>query len=225
MDLEERIGYQFTDQQLFKQSLTHPSITLSKRGQSYERLEFLGDSVLGMIVADLLFHEFPDEQEGSLAKRRSALVCREGLARVARMVDLGQYIHMSSGEETHGGRENDANLENAFEALIAGLYLDGGIKAAREFVEAYFVPLIRMMGEPPKDPKTTLQEWAQQNSKPLPEYRVLERTGPAHSPEFHIEVSVTGFPAAEALGKAKKFAERDAAKKLLEIIEATEAQK
>lgn len=222
-DIEERaaaaVGHRFADAALLRAALTHPSVvTRREAGSSYERLEFLGDRVLGLVVADLLFEAFPGEAEGELAQRYAALVCRDSLAEVARDLGLGPLLVMARGEDDSGGRDNPANLADACEALIGALYRDAGIDEARRFVESHWLRKLRSTRRPPRDAKTALQEWAQGRGKPLPRYRTLASTGPAHSPLFEVEVSIDDFPPATASGPSKRVAEQAAAEILLSRV-------
>ncbi len=217
--MEHKLDYNFKNKELLEKALTHPSYASENNTRSYERLEFLGDSVLGLVISRLLFDKFSDEREGDLAKRRSALVCGNTLSEVARTMHLGKDILMSSGEEANGGRDNDANLENVFEALIGAIYLDGGMDEVTDFVLRHFEELTHSMTEPPKDAKTRLQEWAQGQGYPLPEYKTVSIEGPPHAPMFTVEVSVEDNGSAVAHGPSKKTAERDAARHLYEKIE------
>lgn len=212
--------YQFKNPLLLEEALTHPSYSADNNRirQSYERLEFLGDSVLGLVISEMLFEIFPDENEGALAKRRAAVVCGESLSKVAETINIGQKIRMSGGEEANGGRNNVTNLENALEALIGAIYLDGGLGEAEKFVKTHFGELVKTMAEPPKDPKTTLQEWAQAKGLPVPIYETIEQTGPSHAPVFTIQAKINGLEPVQAKGASKKKAERDAAQLMLERI-------
>lgn len=224
-ELCHRLGHSFAHQALLRQALTHASIGGHGgsggdiRTRSNERLEFLGDRVLGLIVARLLYDEYPREAEGALAQRHAALVCRETLAHVAETIRLGPLIRLSRGEEEAGGSRNPGLLADTCEAVIAALYLDGGMDAASGFVHRYWRPLMDAALRPPKDAKTALQEWAQGRGLALPRYREVAREGPAHAPRFTVEVSVDGGPrAATALGSSKRAAEQAAAEDLLEAI-------
>lgn len=217
--IEQALDYYFRDPGLLTQALTHPSAEPGGIGVHYERLEFLGDSVLSLVISKALYDAYPGEPEGALAKRRSALVCRDTLAALGKELGIGRWLILGQSEENSGGRQNEANLENAMEALIGALYLDGGLETAQRIVTLWFKDRIHTMGEVPRDPKTTLQEWAQARAMPLPEYTLIKQTGPAHAPEFTIEVKVQGFDTVQAKGPNKKIAERDAAAKLLEIVE------
>jgi ribonuclease-3 len=212
-ELTAALGHEFADPKLLREALAHPST--SATGRSYERLEFLGDRVLGLVVADLLMRRFPGEDEGDLARRFAALVSRDGLLAVARSLDLGRYLSLARGEEESGGRENPAILADACEAVIGALYLDGGFEAARRFVSAHWTSRIEADLAPPQDAKTALQEWAQAARKPLPVYRTTGTDGPSHEPVFHVEVEVEGYPPASASGPSKRAAERAAAAALL----------
>ena len=165
--LQERIGYSFKDESLLKLALTHPSIV---KVQSNQRLEFLGDSILGAVVAKILYDAYPAEQEGDLARRHAALVRGETLTQVARDIHLGEALNIAAGEVQGGGRDNASNLEDALEALIGALYLDGGMDAAEIFITPRWTKLADAMGAAPKDAKTALQEWAQGHGLPVPAY-------------------------------------------------------
>lgn len=212
--LEELLGYQFRDPEMLKRALTHRSID---NGDSNQRLEFLGDRVLGLVVAHLLFTLFPAEQEGELARRHAGLVSKDTLAEVGVIISIGDYLHLSTSEEIMGGRGNASHLEDACEALIGALYLDGGLAPAAEFIERYWKPLLLSVKEPPKDPKTGLQEWAQGRGMALPEYVEISRSGPDHAPEFEIEVRVGKYNARGSAGN-KRAAEQAAAKELLLLV-------
>ncbi len=221
--LSRALDHRFTDASLLREALTHPSTDPQDRGGArfgYERLEFLGDRVLGLVIADWLLERFPDEPEGSLARRHTALVRRETLAQVARAIGLGAHLILSPGEAEAGGRENDAILADACEAVIAALYLDGGLPAARDFIRGAFADAIERHERPPQDAKTALQEWAQARGLPLPDYRTVSRSGPDHRPVFEIEVSIAGHPPATASGASKRVAERQAAGRLLDTLRA-----
>jgi len=220
-DLADILGYRFGRMSILREALHHPS-AVPVGGDwihGYERLEFLGDRVLGLVMADLLLHSFPDEDEGALSRRFVALVRREALVRVAEKIGLGAYLTLSAGEEEAGGRGNAAVLADSCEAVIAALYLDGGLDAARSFIHRHWTPLMDEDATPPKDAKTALQEWAQGRGKPLPEYQIVAEEGPAHEPEFTIEVRVKGLDPACARGPSKRVAEQAAAAALLDSID------
>ncbi|MCD6035674.1 MAG: rnc [Rickettsiales bacterium] len=217
------LGHRFHNLLLLKEALVHPSVTQGTSRSStalgsYERFEFLGDAVLGLLMAEFLLEHFPEENEGALAKRHAALVCGEMLASIAREIGIADYIVMAAGEEATGGRGNATNLENVLEALIGALYLDGGLEAAKRFVFRYWNARAIEMKEPPKDPKTALQEWAQGRGKPLPIYTTRDTQGPSHAPLFTIEVAVEGFAPISAQGTSKRLAEREAALRLLALV-------
>ena len=213
--LQQRIGYRFRDGGLLDLALTHPSIA---NRQSNQRLEFLGDAILGAIVARILYDLYPTEQEGELARRHAALVRGETLTQIAREIGLGETLHIGTSETQSGGRDNASNLEDALEALIGALYLDGGMEAVENFIVPRWTELAQKTETPPKDAKTSLQEWAQARGLPIPVYRMLESTGPAHAPQFTIEVTVQGYPPAQAKAASKRVAEQMAAGKLLEKL-------
>jgi ribonuclease-3 len=216
--MEDKLDYIFKDKAILKKAMSHPSYASEAGEKSYERLEFLGDSVLGLAISELLFQKFPDEPEGDLARRRAALVCGNTLSEVARSFKLEEHIVMSAGEEANGGRDNDANLENAFEALIGAIYIDGGFQEAENFILRHFEELTHSMTAPPKDSKTVLQEWAQGHGYPLPDYKVIAIEGPSHMPEFTVEVSVQDNGTAQGIGPSKKRAQREAARHLYESL-------
>lgn len=218
-DLQNRLGYQFNDLALFKEALTHSSFPGNR--VCNERLEFLGDRVLGLIVASLLFRRFANEEVGALARRHAALVSRDALAHIAGEIHLAPAIRLSRGEDEAGGRQNPALLADACEAVIAAVFLDGGFEAVRGVVEALWAPLVERDATPPKDPKTLLQEWAQGRGRPLPIYRETARSGPPHAPTFCVEVVVEGCSPVAASGPSRRSAERAAAESLLAQVLAT----
>lgn len=215
--LQSEIGHQFADIGLLELALTHSSVEGSSVNghRSNERLEFLGDRVLGLVIADMIYTTFPDEEEGSMARRHASLVRREALAAVAVKLDLSDHIRMSRGEFGTGGHRNRALLSNTCEAVIAAIYLDAGWQTAAQFVNRNWRPLLDAQAAPPIDAKTALQEWAQGKGLHLPEYRETERRGPAHAPTFSVEVSVQGLPPLTATGPSKRMAEKAAAEALL----------
>lgn len=217
--IEAQLGLTFSNRKVLRQALTHPSYTGSYPKQPhYERLEFLGDAVLELVMSEWLYEHYPDEVEGHLAKRRAALVSGRTIAKVAKAMGLSEHIRMSKGELTGGGRENKANLENALEALIAAIYLDHGLDEARAFVAKHFVPIAQEMAEVPIDPKTALQEWAQAQGLPVPEYTTTKQDGPSHAPQFTVQVAVQGYKKHSATGRTKRAAEKLAAKALLDSV-------
>jgi len=219
-ELTARIGHEFAKQELLLEALTHPSLAgyrSRKKNKStpYERLEFLGDRVLGLIIAEWLYELFPEADEGELAKRHASLVNRDALKKIALEIALDKHLRLARGENVGAAHKNIATLSDAMEALIGALYLDDGLKAARGFIQKYWREAT-LAESAPADPKTALQEWAQGQGLPLPAYKVVERFGPAHAPKFVIEVNVKGFPPAQAEGSSKRLAEKAAAKALLQ---------
>lgn len=219
--LQTRLGHQFADPALLREALTHGSA--SGRGRkaprNNERLEFLGDRVLGLIVADLLVRRFPDEPEGGLTPRFHALVKGPALAELAGELGLGEALVLSASEGVEG-RRRPAILADAFEALLGALYLDGGLELAGGVVRRLVEPRIGAIREVPREPKSALQEWAQARALALPIYHVVNREGPAHAPAFEIEVEVEGRPSVRASGPSKRLAEQAAALDMLRAIEA-----
>ena len=216
----DRLGHNFNRPNLVKQALTHPSACGRHLivADSYERLEFLGDRVLGLVIADMLLRSFPKESEGSLAKRFTALVRREALALVAQKLGFDKLIVLAKGEEESGERENPALQADVCEALIGALYLDGGYAAAQSFIEKNWKPLLNQDLSPPQDAKSTLQEWAQGRGLPLPTYQEISRSGPPHAPLFNIQVSVKGLDPVIKQGNSKRKGEQEAANELLRLI-------
>lgn len=216
----QRLGYDFRQSARLEQALTHSSLGAIRQGanRSNERLEFLGDRVLGLVVAEMLFERFPDETEGDLAYRHAGLVRRDALAQVARSLDLGRFLRLSRGEDDGGGRDNPGLLADGCEAVIAALYLDGGMAAAARFIRDHWAGMVEERRAPPKDDKTRLQEWAQGRGRPLPSYREVGREGPGHAPVFTVEVAVTGCEPARGEGGSKRAAEQAAARILLEHL-------
>ena len=210
--LEGRIGYVFKDKSLGLRALTHSSYGDGQHAvRNYERLEFLGDRVLGFLTAERLFLN-RNEPEGTMARRLNAFVRKEACAQVGKEIGIGEALLISPSEDRQGGREKISILGDAVEALMAALYLDGGWDAARMFYEAYWKPQI---ADAPKDPKTELQERAAVR-KAQPCYKLLERKGPDHRPIFVVEVTVEGIGSAQGTGPNKKQAERFAAQHLLD---------
>lgn len=219
--LARRLGHRFARPKLLQLALTHPSAAAARPAgdegiaDSYERLEFLGDRVLGLLLADLLFHQFPAEAEGAIARRFAKLARRESLVIVARSLDLGAYVRMSTGESDAGARASPSILADCCEAVIGALYLDGGLDAARPFVAHAWEKLIAADAAPPLDAKTALQEWAQGRGLALPRYREVARSGPSHAPEFTVELHIAGAEPERARGRSKREAERAAAAAML----------
>ncbi len=217
--LANSLGHTFATPDLLSLALRHSSLSVSGPEGSNERLEFLGDRVLGLIVAETLLHRFPHEDEGDIAKRHTALVRQEALVRVAEKLSLGNFIEMSEGEENSGGRSNASVLSDCCEAVIAALYIDGGLDVASNFITNNWGAMIEESPRPPKDAKTELQEWAQARGLELPQYTEISREGPAHKPLFVIKAFVDDHPggpqSAQASGTSKQRAEQEAAEALL----------
>jgi ribonuclease-3 len=221
-DLARRLGYHFKRPELFERALTHSS-TLANAiangaGQSYERLEFLGDRVLGLVAADMLIETFPAENEGQLARRHVALVREEALARVAGEIGLGAHLNLARSEEDNGGRNNPAILADACEAVIGALYIDGGLDAAGHFIRTAWRAMLTETPTPPKDAKTALQEWVQGRGLALPQYREVSREGPDHGPVFTVAVTVQGLDPVQGQGASKRAAEQRAAEEMMKKV-------
>jgi ribonuclease-3 len=214
--LETTIGYRFRDKALLERALTHISALKGQgRTGSYQRLEFLGDHVLGLAVSEMLFEAFPKAEEGELSRRLADLVRRESCADVARSIDLGDSLRLGASEIRSGGRSRIAILADVCESLIGAVFLDGGYKAAKTLVERYWSDRMRKPARPLRDPKTMLQEWAQARGLPTPSYREVERTGPHHDPVFRVAVILPERDPAEGRGRSKRAAEQAAAAALL----------
>ena len=208
-------GYTFQNPTLLQQALHHPSLPFTPPSP-YERLEFLGDRVLGLVIAQLIFERFPGEHEGLLARHFVSLVRKETLSEVAKKIGLDQALRLSKGEEAAGGRENPSILADSCEALIAAIYMDAGLEAAREFINLHWMPLVENIDQlDQQDPKSALQEMALKLAHKLPEYKIVEVTGPDHAPEFTVEVHLPGFAPYKGHGKSRRDAEQQAARQLL----------
>jgi ribonuclease-3 len=225
--LEQTIGYKFRDRGLLEHALTHRSrVHEDASGGVFdnESMEFLGDSVLGFVIADMLFREFPQHNEGQKSKLKASLVSASSLGRLGEEIDLGKYLILGRGEEKTGGRRKLALIADCYEALIAAIYLDGGVEPARAFIERQFKALIveaRKSGGLPaftKDYKSALQEWLQSHDRGLPVYRLAGETGPAHRRVFEVEVLVSSEPIARAEGRTKKEAAQEAARRALDVL-------
>lgn len=214
------LGHSFKDPTLLVRALTHSSAG-SEAGADqpdYERLEFLGDRVLGLTIADVLFNRFAHAREGELALRLNALVRRETVAGVARDIGLGDFMRLGVGEERQGGRDKDAILADVCEALIAALYLDGGLEVARRFITGAWASRVNEQIEPPVDAKTALQEWSQARGQGLPAYKIVGRQGPEHALIFTVQVQVGDNAPAQGEGPSKREAEQRAARAMFEVI-------
>lgn len=211
--VEARVGHRFADRTLLTKALTHISSLQGDRGRvaSYQRLEFLGDRVLGLVVSSMLYREFPAAEEGEMSRRLAGLVRRETCAEVAREWGLGPLIRLGDSEASGDGRGKAAILSDVCEALIGAIFLDGGYAGIAPIIETVWTPRMRAPSRPLRDPKTALQEWAQSLGKPAPIYRETNRKGPAHAPEFTVAVDVLGYDHAEGGGTSKRAAEQAAA--------------
>ena len=215
--LEARLGYRFADPELLDRALTHSSaVSPGKRiANSYQRLEFLGDRVLGLVIADLLYRKLPKANEGELSRSLNALVRKESCAAIARRLDLGPDLNLGESEARTGGAQKDAILGDVTEAIIGAVYCDGGLGKAYELIERLFGDQIGLANSDRADAKTTLQEWAQGRGLEPPAYVETGRKGPDHAPEFTIEVRIEGFAPLTASGASKKLAEHKAAEAFL----------
>ncbi|MEO8883490.1 MAG: ribonuclease III [Devosia sp.] len=215
--LEARLGYRFADPDLLERALTHSSaVSPGKRiAQSYQRLEFLGDRVLGLVVADLLYRRLPKANEGELSRSLNALVRKETCAAIARQLELGPDMILGDSEARTGGAQKEAILGDVTEAIIGAIYCDGGLGRAYELIERFFGDQIGLANTDRADAKTTLQEWAQGRGLEPPAYVETERKGPDHAPEFTISVRIAGFEPLTATGASKKVAEHKAAEAFL----------
>ncbi|CAN5186392.1 ribonuclease III [soil metagenome] len=221
-DLVARLGYTFRDARLLGRALTHASVSeggapqTSKAPRDNERLEFLGDRVLGLLVAERLHGDFPDADEGQLSSRLHALVDKHACGRVGARLNIGEAVRLSAGETKSGGRRKEGVIADAVEAVLAAVYLDGGLDAARSaFERAWADELARPSERSLTNPKSVLQEWAQGLGRPLPTYHIAERTGSDHAPTFTVEVTVEGVEPQSAPGRSRQDAEKAAATALL----------
>lgn len=216
--LEERLGHKFADRKLIEEALTHSSVGTPL---SNERFEFLGDRVLGLVIAETLLKRYPDESEGALAPRFNALVRKETCAAVGKELGLADALLLADSERSSGGSTKAAILADACEAVIAALYLDGGMDAARDFIVRAWAPRMETLTVDMRDPKTALQEWAQSTvggARGTPAYEVIGRTGPDHAPMFTIVVRLPGLAEAQGEGASKREAEQAAAAAMLKTI-------
>jgi|SRR5579884_2031832 len=214
--LQERIGYRFADTNLLERAMTHISAASGgARVNSYQRLEFLGDHVLGLVISDMLYRAFPKADEGELSRRLADLVRKETCADVARAMELGPALKLGNSESHSGGRLRTTILADVCEALIGAVFLDGGYAAAEALVERFWKDRMLKPLRPLRDPKTMLQEWAQARGLPTPSYREVARTGPHHNPKFRVTVELPDHPPAEGQGSSKRAAEQAAAAEML----------
>jgi ribonuclease-3 len=212
--LEEVLGRAPGDSALFERALTHASVGEAQ----YERLEFLGDRVLGLAIAGWLYELFPEEPEGQLSKRLNALVARETCAEVGRELEIGPRIRLGKQAREDGASDSDNVIDDVVESLIGALYLDSGLAAAEAFVRRAWADRVSTRDKAPQHPKSALQEWAAAQERKPPAYRLAERTGPQHAPTFVVEVEIRGVGSASAEGASKQEAETAAAAKLLEQL-------
>ncbi|ABD46426.1 ribonuclease III [Neorickettsia sennetsu] len=215
-ELQSLLGVYFKNKDLLVEALTHPSV---EKCPSYERLEFLGDAVLNLVIASMLYDLFPGDPEGRLSHRQSALICKNTLAMLARQMNLGDYIRLSSSEEAGGGRDKTSNLENVLEALVGAIFLDAGLETVTCFIKKRWYGLAVQSDSIEPNPKSTLQELLQAKGMKPPIYNVINRSGPAHLPIFEIEIRVDGKKR-RATGKSKKLGEENAARMMLEELKA-----
>lgn len=225
--LQELIGYRFADRELLERALTHRSYAneVDTTVGDNQRLEFLGDAVLGLVVANELFLRDREVQEGALSTRQAQVVCEPALAEAARQLELGHYLRLGRGEDVSGGREKNSLLSDAFEALLAAIYLDGGLDAARSTVIAHLGEAMREVKQTsaPTDFKSRLQTVVQRVQAIQPEYRIIDESGPAHDKIFVAEVCVDGKPLGAGRGRSKKQAEQNAAQEALDTLGADDA--
>ena len=217
-DIEDRICYKFRDASLLELALTHRSYGK----QNNERLEYLGDSILGFLIAEVLFQKYPNQKEGVLTRLRASLVNKQTLAELGRSLELGDYLKLGTGEKKSGGWRRDSILANAIEALIGAIYLDSGMNACRNFVMSLYGSTLTelSLNDLEKDPKTELQEYLQGIKQPLPSYTVISEEGEAHKRTFTIACEIEGVSEKiAATGKSKRVAEQMAARKALEFLQ------
>jgi ribonuclease-3 len=214
-DLEKRLGYKFKDRHWLERALTHSS---TNDDYNYQRLEFLGDRVLGLVMANALFEEFRKENEGGLAKRHTALVQGRMCSVIGNDIALGEYVILSEAERSAGGHFNENIIADAMEALLGAIFVDGGFLEAQKVTLALWGNNIKTLDVAPQDPKTELQEWAQGRGLDLPLYEIVDRTGPDHAPVFKVQVRVDGFDKVEVQGASRRAAEKNAAEKLLKKL-------
>ena len=216
-ELENTLGHRFRDRKRLDLALTHSSaVGADMRRKDNERLEFLGDRVLGILAAERLVELYQDMPEGELSPRFHAIVDKPACAAAARAMRLGPALRLSPGEVKSGGRDKDGILADAVEAVMAALYLDGGLEAARAAFCKFWEPQIHEIGKPAaSDPKSALQVWAQGLGKPTPGYEIVDRTGPDHAPRFTVELTVEGLEPVRGAGRSRQAAEKEAAAAML----------
>ena len=220
-ELEAAIGYRFKNITLLQNALAHSSYANERWHNSLksnERLEFLGDSVLGMVTAEYLYRNFPDRPEGDLTRMRADMVCERSLAQVAERIDLGRHLLLGNGEETGGGRQRDSILADAVESVIAACFLDGGMEPARNFINTFVLTNVPVKKLQNVDYKTALQELVQQKKNQVLSYALIGESGPDHDKHFEVQVSLNGAVVGIGQGKSKKRAEQDAARAAIENL-------
>ena len=220
-DLETTLGYRFRNIQLLQNALTHSSYANERWHNSLlsnERLEFLGDSVLGMLVAEYLYHNFPDRPEGELTRMRADMVCETTLAAAANRIGIGEHLLLGHGEERFGGRTRNSILADAMESVIAASFLDGGIEAALKIVQQFILVEVPVTKLHNADYKTALQELVQQKKNQVLSYAMVGQSGPDHDKQFEVEVSLNGTVVGKGIGRSKKRAEQDAARSAIEKL-------
>ena len=221
-ELETAIGYRFQNISYLQNALAHSSYANERWHNSLmsnERLEFLGDSILGMVVADYLYRSFPNRPEGELTRMRADMVCERALARVAHQIGLGSHILLGKGEEQGGGRSRESILADAVESIIAACYLDGGMDAAKQFVQRFVLSDVPVTKLHNVDYKTALQELIQQKKNQTIQYQLVGESGPDHDKQFEVELSLNGVVIGRGTGTSKKRAEQEAAKAAIEALE------
>ena len=219
---EEISGITFKNKDLLRLAFTHRSYLNENRGTETshnERLEFLGDAVLELMVTEHLFEKYPDSNEGDLTAYRASLVNAITLSEAAQKIQVNDFLLLSKGETKDTGKARQYILANTMEAIIGAIYLDSGLRACHDVIQGLWGEKIHVLKEPPIDAKTGLQEWAQARKKPVPKYEIVKREGPDHAPFFHISVTVEGYDPQIGAGSSRRIAEKDAAKKLLNYLE------
>lgn len=213
--LQDKIGYHFEDEHWLERAMTHSS---TNEDYNYQRLEFLGDRVLGLVIADALFRNFKGEREGGLAKRHTALIQGPTCAIVGLAHNLNDFIIMSSSEEESGGRTNENIIADIVESMLGAIYIDGGYEAAKKVILELWGDTITTVEKAPQDPKTELQEWVQARGLELPVYEIIDKSGPDHAPVFTIQVTVDGFDPLTADGPSRRQTEKTVARQMLKVI-------
>ena len=219
-ELEKILNYNFKNKELLKEALTHPSLSINKKIKNYERLEFLGDSILSMVIIEYLYKKYKNEKEGQLSKRKSYLVSKDILSNIARNMNIGKYIIMTKGEEKSGGRDNKNNLENVMEAIIGAIYLDSNIDTVRKFILNTWEPIDKEEKTPHNNPKTKLQEWSQKIYKQTPEYKLIKEEETVDNRKiFYIKLTLPNGINLKDSGYNIKEIEEKLAQNMLKIIE------